>query len=68
MKKIILDFAKAVCEGEQTMIDEKKVDFISTLILALTNRITSVKSISRKKTMVFQRTGGVSRVLQSSVW
>lgn len=47
---------------------EYSKNFISTLILALTNRITSVKSISQRKTMVFQRTGGVSRVLQSSVW
>lgn len=28
LKKIILDFAKAVCEGEQTMIDEKKVELM----------------------------------------
>lgn len=37
-------------------------NFISTSILALTNRTTNVKSISRRKTMVFQRTGGGYRV------
>lgn len=31
LKKIILDFAKAVCEGEQTMIDEKKVELMKKL-------------------------------------
>ena len=28
VEKIILDFAKAVCEGERTMIDEKKVELM----------------------------------------
>lgn len=31
VEKIILDFAKAVCEGERTMIDEKKVELMKKL-------------------------------------
>lgn len=31
VEKNILDFAKAVCEGERTMIDEKKVELMKKL-------------------------------------
>lgn len=67
VEKIILDFAKAVCEGERTMIDEKKVELMKKLQRLAERGVGGEKEGAQKK-WSFKGLGGVSRVLQSSVW
>lgn len=70
VEKIILDFAKAVCEGERTMIDEKKVELMKKLQRLAERGVGGEKEGAQKKLqqlmkkydMVFQRTGGGYRV------
>lgn len=49
LKKIILDFAKAVCEGEQTMIDEKKVELMKKLQRLAERGVGAEKEGAQKK-------------------
>lgn len=49
LKKIILDFAKAVCEGEQTMIDEKKVELMKKLQRLAERGVGGEKEGAQKK-------------------
>lgn len=49
LKKIILDFVKAVCEGEQTMIDEKKVELMKKLQRLAERGVGGEKEGAQKK-------------------
>ena len=49
VEKIILDFAKAVCEGERTMIDEKKVELMKKLQRLAERGVGGEKEGAQKK-------------------
>lgn len=49
VEKIILDFAKAVCEGERTMIDEKKVELMKKLQRLAERGVGGEKEGTQKK-------------------
>lgn len=49
MLKNILDFAKAVCEGERTMIDEKKVELMKKLQRLAERGVGGEKEGAQKK-------------------
>ena len=48
-EKIILDFAKAVCEGEWTMIDEKKIELMKKLQRLAERGVGGEKEGAQKK-------------------